>query len=168
MGAGGPLNLKDPAMPNVVAVLKAEIRRLAKREIRAEVGRTKQAVVQQRHEIALLKRELQEQARKIAFLQGKEQERLGQAPAAEEPLSGIRFSARSVRAQRRRLGLSEEDYGKLVGVSALTVYSWELGKFRPRKAQLAALVAVRGLSKREAQRRLELLAEAPRKARKPK
>jgi DNA-binding transcriptional regulator YiaG len=152
-------------MPNVATVLKAEIRRLAKQEIRAEVGRTKQAVVHYRHEIALLKRELREQGKNIAFLQSREQERLGQAPAAEEPPADVRFSARSVRAQRRRLGLSAEDYGKLIGVSALTVYSWEAGKSRPRKAQLAALVAVRGLGKRAACQRLELLAKTSRRAR---
>ncbi|MGD0896243.1 MAG: hypothetical protein ABR915_00320 [Thermoguttaceae bacterium] len=151
-------------MPNVAAVLKAEIRRLAKREIKAEVGQTKQAVVQYRHEIALLKRELREQGKKIAFLREKEHERLGQAPAAES-LEGVRFSARSVRAQRRRLRLSAEDYGKLVGVSGLTIYSWESGKARPRKVPMAALVALRGIGKREAHKRLELLAETSRKPR---
>jgi ribosome-binding protein aMBF1 (putative translation factor) len=156
-------------MPNVAAVLKAEIRRLAKREIKAEVGRTKQAVVQYRHDIALLKRELREQARRIAFLGAQGQEQAGQPPADGDEPSGIRYSARSVRAQRRRLGLSAEDYGKLVGVSALTVYSWESGKARPRKAQFAALVAVRGIGKREALGRLERHAEAARRPRrKPK
>jgi DNA-binding transcriptional regulator YiaG len=58
-------------------------------------------------------------------------------------LATVRFSAKSVRSQRRRLGLSAEDYGKLVGVSPLTIHHWEQGKARPRKAQLAALVAVR-------------------------
>jgi len=57
----------------------------------------------------------------------------------------------------RRLGLSAADYARLVGVSSLTIYNWEHGKSRPRKEQLAALVAVRGIGKREALRRLELL-----------
>jgi len=55
-----------------------------------------------------------------------------------------------VKAQRSRLDLSAADYGKLVGVSGLTIYNWEHEKARPRKAQLAALVAVRGIGKREA------------------
>ncbi|MGD0899089.1 MAG: hypothetical protein ABR915_14720 [Thermoguttaceae bacterium] len=71
-------------MPKVAAELKAEIRRLAKREIEAEVGQTKQAVVRYRHEIALLKRELREQGKKIALLRGKKQERLGRVRAAAE------------------------------------------------------------------------------------
>ena len=50
-------------------------------------------------------------------------------------------------------------YGKLVGVSPLTIFNWEKGKNRPQAAQLAALVAVRGIGKREAMQRLKLLAE---------
>jgi transcriptional regulator with XRE-family HTH domain len=49
------------------------------------------------------------------------------------------------------------DYARLVGVSPLTIYNWENGKSRPRKVQLAALVALRGIGKREAQAKLELL-----------
>ncbi|MGD0898870.1 MAG: helix-turn-helix domain-containing protein [Thermoguttaceae bacterium] len=145
-------------MPNVATVLKDEIRRLAKREIKAATSTTKQAVAQYRSDIAKLKRELQQQQRKMAFLEAQERKRLGQPQAAkEEDLEGIRYSARSVRAQRKRLGLSAEDYGKLVGVSGLTIYTWEHGKARPRKAQIAGLVAVRGIGKREAMKRLEVL-----------
>jgi len=145
-------------VPNIAAVLKDEIRRLARREIKAATSTTKQAVVQYRSDIAELKRDLQQQQKKTAFLEAQEQKRLGQPQAAEEgELEGVRHSARSVRAQRKRLGLSAADYGKLVGVSGLTVYTWEHGTYRPRKAQLAALVAGRGIGKREALKRLEVL-----------
>jgi len=60
--------------------------------------------------------------------------------------------------------LSAADYGKLVGVSGLTVYHWEHGKSRPRKAQLAGLVAVRGIGKREAVAKLEVLKAQRRRA----
>jgi DNA-binding transcriptional regulator YiaG len=144
-------------MPNIATVLKDEIRRLAKREIKASTSSTKGAVAQYRRDIAKLKREMRSQAKEIAFLKAQERKRLGQAPAAEEPLEGVRFSARSVRAQRKRLGLSAEVFGKLVGVSGLTIYHWERGKSRPRGANLAALVAIRELGKREAAKKLELL-----------
>jgi DNA-binding transcriptional regulator YiaG len=144
-------------MPNIAAVLKDEIRRLAKKEIKAEIGTTKNAVVQYRKDIAKLKRLVQAQQREISFLKTQEQKRLGQQPTAEEPIDNVRFSARSVKAQRNRLKLSAEDYGKLVGVSALTIYSWEQGKSRPRNAQLGRLVAVRGIGKREALAKLEVL-----------
>jgi DNA-binding transcriptional regulator YiaG len=144
-------------MPNIAAVLKDEIRRLAKKEVKAEIGTTKNAVVQYRKDIAKLKRLVQAQQKGISFLKAQEQKRLGQQPSTEEPIDNVRFSARSVKAQRNRLKLSAEDYGKLVGVSALTIYSWEQGKSRPRNAQLSRLVAVRGIGKREALAKLEVL-----------
>ena len=146
-------------MANLADALKEEIRRLARKEIKAETGATKQAVAQYRKEIASLKRQVREQEKKIAFLEDQEKKRLEEPQTSEEELENIRFSARSVAAQRKRVGLSAADYAKLVGVSSLTIYNWENGKTRPRKEQLAALVAVRGIGKREALKRLELLGE---------
>jgi len=40
------------------------------------------------------------------------------APAAKEP-EGVRFSPKWVAADRRRLGLSAADYGRLVGAAML-------------------------------------------------
>jgi len=144
-------------MADLAGALKEEIRRLAKKVVRAETGSTKQAVAQYRREIAGLKRQLRQQEKKIAFLEDRERARLGQPEATGDVAEGARFSARSVTAQRKRLGFSAADYAKLVGVSPLTVYNWEKGKTRPRPEQLAALVAVRGIGKREALARLELL-----------
>jgi DNA-binding transcriptional regulator YiaG len=144
-------------MANLAAAMKEEIQRLARKEIKAQTGSTKQAVAQYRREIASLKRQMREQDKKITFLEGQERKRVEAPQADEEVVESARFSARSVKAQRERLGLSAADYAKLVGVSSLTIYNWEKGKSRPRKEQLAALVAVRGIGKREALRRLELL-----------
>ena len=145
-------------MPNIAAVLKDEIRRLAKREIKAATSTTKQAVVQYRHDIAKLKQLVQGQQKEISFLKTQEQKRLGQPQTKDEgELEGVRHSARSVRAQRNRLKLSAADFGKLVGVSGLTVYNWEHDRVRPGKDNLAALVAVREMGRREVMAKLELL-----------
>jgi len=133
-------------MPNIAGVLRQEISRLAKKEVKAQVGKTQRASAQYRRDIANLKRLLSQQEREIKVLKRQN----GQPPKEDEPLDTVRFSARSVKAQRSRLGLSAADYGKLVGVSGLTIYNWEHDKSRPRKAQLAALVTVRGIGKREA------------------
>ncbi len=145
-------------MANLAAALKHEIRRLARKEVRAETGKTKQAVAQYRRDIARLKQQMRAAEKKVAFFETQERKRLGKAPAvAEGPQEGTRFSARSVKVQRARLKLSAAEYAKLVGVSPLTVYHWEHGKSRPRSAQFAALVAVRGMGRREALAKLELL-----------
>jgi DNA-binding transcriptional regulator YiaG len=149
--------IKESPMPNLAAAIKEEITRLAKKEVKSQTGATKQAVAQYRRDIANLKRQVRKQEQKIAFLETQEKKRLEVPPSAEETSEGVRFSARSVKAQRVRLGLSAADYAKLVGVSSLTIYNWEQGKTRPRQEQLASLVAVRGIGKREALKRLELL-----------
>jgi predicted transcriptional regulator len=81
---------------------------------------------------------------------------VSQAPAPKK-VEGIRFRADGLKSHRARLGLSAADYGRLVGASGLSVYHWESGKARPRKEQVAKLASVRGIGKREAVRRLELL-----------
>ncbi|NLX56428.1 MAG: helix-turn-helix domain-containing protein [Planctomycetaceae bacterium] len=144
-------------MSSLAATIKQEISRLARKEVKAQTGATRQAVAQYRRDIANLKRQLRQQEQKIAYLEAQEKKRL-EAPAVnKEVVERARFSARSVRAQRERLGLSAADYGKLVGVSSLTIYNWEHGKTRPRQEQMKALVAVRGIGKREANKRLELM-----------
>ena len=147
-------------MSNMAVVLRDEIRRLARKEIRLMVGTTQKAVAQYRKEITNLKRQVSKQEKSVTQLKRQLSERQEQPATEEEPLEGIRFSARSVRAQRQRLGLSAADYGQLVGVSALTIYNWESGKSRPRQAQFAALVAVRGIGKREAAERLASIGKA--------
>ena len=149
-------------MPNIAGVLREEIRRLAKKEIKTEVGTTRRAAVQYRRDIAKLKRLVGQQDKEIKHIKKRLQQQQNQSQPTEEQLEGVRFSARSVKAQRQRLGLSAADYGRLVGVSGLTIYSWEHEKARPRKALLAALVAVRGIGKREALVKLAEL-EAARK-----
>ena len=143
-------------MTSLTVALKDEIRRLARKEIRQQTGPTSQAVARYRREIAQLKRQARNLEKKIGFLENQERKRIG-TDGVQEINGNARFSARSVQAQRQRTGLSAADYGRLVGVSALTIYNWESGKTRPRKEQLAALVALRGIGKREAQVRLELL-----------
>ena len=151
-------------MPNIAGVLKDEIRRLSKKEIKAQVGKTQRAVVQYRRDIAKLKRLMSQQEKEIKLLK-KRTEGPDQPQPDQNEMEGVRFSARSVKAQRQRLGLSAADYGKLVGVSGLTIYNWEHEKARPRKAQLAALVAVRGIGKREALMKLAELGAAKKKPR---
>jgi DNA-binding transcriptional regulator YiaG len=139
-------------MPNLAATLKDEIRRLARKEIRLQMGATRRAAVQHRREIAKLKKQLLLQQRAVAALKVQSQEP-PKEPSEETGIpAGSRFSARSVRAQRRRLKLTAAQYGKLIGVSAQTVYLWERGKVRPAKARFAALIKARALTRRDALR----------------
>ena len=67
---------------------------------------------------------------------------------------GPRFSPIWVASHRRKLGFTAAEYALLVGVSPLTIYSWEKGNSRPRARQLERLAALRGLGIRAARARL--------------
>ena len=144
-------------MPNLMKVLNQEIRRLARKEIRAQLSVTRRTLVKFGGEIAELKRRLQAQQKQLASLQSSRERRTAIPQVSGQELSGGRFSPRSVRSHRKRLKLSADDYARLVGVSMQTIYHWEQGKSRPRKSQLAALVAIRGIGRREALKRLRVI-----------
>jgi DNA-binding transcriptional regulator YiaG len=140
-------------MPNVNAVLNLQIRRLARREITAGIRPVKKAAGHYRREIAALKREVAQLNKAVGELKKQVPEQpLPLAPP--EALQKARLRIDGLKAHRQRLGLSAKDYGKLIGVGALTIYNWEAGKSKPRRSQLPRIVAVRGIGKREALRRL--------------
>ncbi len=143
-------------MPNLTSVLREEIRRLARKEIRSEVGTTKRQSAQHRRDIAALKRFTDAFERRVSFLERQEKKRVRTDKPDSVP-EGTRFSPKWLKAHRKKVGLSAADYGELIGVSGLTIYNWEQGKAKPRDKSLASLAAVRGLGKRETWKRLDML-----------
>ena len=143
-------------MPNIAAVLKEEISRLARKEIRSETGSLQKASAQYRREIAALKRQVTGLQRQVALLERKVLAEPIAKPDSKDN-TRIRFTAKGLRAQRKRLGLSAGEYAKLVGVTPQSIYNWERESARPRKQQVAVLAALRGIGKKEAKARLSQL-----------
>jgi DNA-binding transcriptional regulator YiaG len=141
---------------NLNRALKEEIERVARKLVRSETMSTRRAVARHRTDIAALKRSVSSLQKKVKLLEKQEKRRLVARPSPKLA-EGARFSPARLKRHRERLGLSAADYSRLVGVHQITIYNWEQGKSRPRKEQLAALVAVRGLKKREARMRLAML-----------
>jgi DNA-binding transcriptional regulator YiaG len=138
-------------MSNLATTLKEEISRVARKEVRRETMALKKASAAYRSEIAALKRRALELERQLRLL-GKRTERSAPTAANDEDSisQGVRFSARSMASQRRRLGLSAAECGLLIGASAQSVYNWEEGRARPRAQHLPAIFALRSLGRREA------------------
>jgi DNA-binding transcriptional regulator YiaG len=136
-------------MPNVASILKDEIVRLARKELRHETAGLKKASAQYRSDIAALKRRVVELEKQLSRAEGKAPSK-GTAEPAPEQASTVRFSAKGLATQRQRLGLSAAEVGGLLGVSAQSIYNWEAGKTRPRQQQLVALASLRGMGKRQA------------------
>ena len=161
-------------MANLANALKEEVGTLVRKELRRQTADADKARAQYERDIATLKREVQEleralsssdtppggpavtrkktsgDAASIRQAANAASASAGQSP--QDPLSGD-----ALKAHRERLGLSGDNYGKLVGVSELSIYNWEHGKARPRKSSVEALMAIRRIGKREAGRRLAAL-----------
>lgn len=136
--------------------LKSEISRLAKKEVRAETQALKKASVHYRSEIAALKRRiagLEAQVKKLG--KGAGRGRTANADASEESGPSLRFRVAGFAALRKKLGVSAAEMGKLLGVSAQSVYHWETGKTKPRASQLVAIAAVRKMGKKTVAAKLE-------------
>ena len=146
-------------MPNMAVLLREEITRLARKEIRGQTNGLKKASVDYRKKIAEMKNQISELQRKVTSLEKQVQKSSRTQPTASAKSRGVRFSAKGLRSNRERLGLSASDFGKLIGVTGQTVYKWEQEASRPREQQVAALATVRRMGKREAQKRLEELSK---------
>ena len=154
-------------MPNIAVTFRQEITRLARREIRSQMQGLRKASAQFRRDIAELKRHASKLKSETARLERRVRNDV--APRIPEADSvRVRFTAKGVVSQRRRLGISAADYGKLIGVTGHTIYQWEHGASRPRRAQLIALASVRGLGRREALARLAQVREKSPRRRTPK
>jgi DNA-binding transcriptional regulator YiaG len=149
-------------MPNIAAVLKEEISRLARREIRRQTNALRKASAQYRKDIADMKRRVSDLQRKVVPLEKKVLKNVP-SQTAEADANHVRFTAKGLRSQRMRLELSAANYGKLIGVAGRTIYSWEGETSRPRKSQLARIASLRHVGKRDARARLEQLAGGGRK-----
>jgi DNA-binding transcriptional regulator YiaG len=147
-------------MPNIATVFKAEITRLARKEVRENSDGLRKTVATQRTEIANLKHRLQGLESVVKKL-AKAQSKISAPPAVlesskpgESDGAGLRFRAKGMAANRKRLGLSAADFGLLVGATGQSVYAWESGKAKPRPEALAAIAALRGIGKLDAETRL--------------
>jgi len=141
-------------MANYQTSFRQEVRRIARKEIRSELKSTKQAVSRYRSEIAALKRKHKELERLIKALQSREEKKSRADSADVEQPKRRRYSVGSLKSQRKKSGLSQADYAKLVGVSAATILNWEGGKTKPDDERFQKLVSLRGISKKEAQKRI--------------
>ncbi|HSV54024.1 MAG TPA: helix-turn-helix transcriptional regulator [Burkholderiaceae bacterium] len=141
-------------MPNLVAALKGEIARVARKELRGELDHLRKSTAQYRSEIASLKRRIIALEQQTKRLGKTATSKAASALPAESESVKLRFRTDGFATLRKKLGLSAEAMGKLIGVSGQSVYKWEAGKAYPRASQLQAIAAIRKLGKREALARL--------------
>lgn len=135
--------------------LKAEIARIAKKSGKAETAELKKASSKYRSEIAELKRRiaaLESSINRVAKQAGKAAK--SGAAANTEEKDKLRFRQDGFITLRKKLNLSANEMGQLLGVSGQSIYKWEQGKAKPRASQLPAIAAARKMGKKEVMAKL--------------
>lgn len=146
-------------MPNIAAVLKDEIARIAKKEAKRicsplakTVATLKKTIASQRKQIAELQATLAKQQK------SHESDETFVKEKAEE-FGKSRLGAKNIAKLRKKLDLSRAEMAKLIGASANSIFFWESGNVTPRASAKAKILALRKLGKREISKRLATLAE---------
>lgn len=130
-------------MSNIAKVLKVEIQRIVRREIT-------QLAAAQKQGLAVLKKANAEYKRRIAALekQAKQQASVAQRTACvEAPDAGVpddmRVTAKALKSMRKRLGITQTELAKLLGVSMQVVSVWETkkGRVQIRKEKVRTALA---------------------------
>jgi chromosome segregation ATPase len=98
-------------MPNIAALLKSEIARVARKEVRAETQSLKKAVATYRSEIAELKKRTQALEQELRRVAKAAQKAAPAVDVVEELRPVLRFSAKGFASHRKSLGLSAADCG---------------------------------------------------------
>jgi len=128
-------------VPNFMAELRREIRRLARKETKQEVGSLRKQVTAMRRRVAESNRQIRDLE---ARLRVASRQAVGRGRSAmtldhgdeEEDGKQVRFSPRWVKKHRKKLQMSRRVYAQLLDVSPQTIMGWESGRTRPRRGAL--------------------------------
>jgi len=143
---------------NIAQVLKLEISRISKREAKLLTSTTRSTAIILKKTTADLKNRMALLEKSNKELQ-KQVESLVQAipKPVEEPDVRAWISGKGVKYLRKKLGITQIELAKLTKVSLSAVVQWERkpGMLKLRDATKKAILAVRGIGKAEARKRLD-------------
>jgi len=142
-------------MGKLEGIIKTEIVRLAKREMRRisvplakDVRLIKGTVSKLRHSVQSIERFANRQEAAL-----RKEKVILEAPPEEVKES--RFSPRLIRTLRKRLGITQKELAKLVGVTVGAIHQWESGTFEPRDQKKSMMVSLRKMGRREVRNLLQ-------------
>jgi DNA-binding transcriptional regulator YiaG len=157
-------------MGKLEGMIKSEIVRLAKREIRKIARPLSRDVRSMRSTVSQLRKTVLALQRLTARQESESRKEKVLLEAAPEEVKKSRFSPRLIHTLRKRLGITQKEMATLTGVTVGAIYQWEQGMFEPRGQKKGMLVALRRLGRREVRKLLEerRSAIAEKKVRRPK
>lgn len=154
-------------MTNFVQAFKDEIRRLARKEARIALSRVRRNSVRVRKAAAELKRRVSALERANKLLSRELVRCSSGSSAVQAPVEAKgRITAKGVRSLRRKLGLTRDEFARLLETTSQSVYLWEKknGALSLRQGTGARYLALRGIGAREARQRLAEMKPVRRKA----
>jgi len=140
-------------MGKLEGIIKEEIIRLAKREMRMKF-------VPLRRDVRSLKITISELRKSVSSLQkvaSQQKNQVGPQPVPEvtsEDMVKARISPRLIKSLRKHLKVSQRELAKLAGVTVGAVFQWEKGKFEPKDDKKKILIGLRKLGRQEARKLL--------------
>ena len=143
-------------MSKLMIAMKDEIRRIARKEIKSSIGGLKKDRSMLRRAVAELKRQVKAGRKTVDALAEAVARQAQQVALPETREDKARITAKGVRALRRKLKLSQADFGKLVGVNGITILKWEhqSGPLKLRQMSRQAYLAIRSIGVKEANLRI--------------
>ena len=154
----------DAGMTTFAEILKKEIARVARKELREEITSLRKLSTTQRSDLSALKKEVKSLQSSLKKL-----EKLRAAPSSSgsltkplpadksipdtprgKPGRKVTFTAERLKAQRARLGFTQEQMAQLLGVSGLSIWKWESGGAAPRPSRVPDILKKIAMGKREA------------------
>ena len=142
-------------MAKMESIIKSEIIRLAKMELRKVSVPLKRDVWQLKSVVSKLRQSVPKLERFVAQQQKEMRKRKLPLEATDEELKASRFSPRLLRGLRKHLGISQKELAVLAGVTVGAAHLWESGKFRPKDEKRRILVALRKLGRGDVKKLLE-------------
>jgi len=140
--------------PSLAVAMRLEIRRLAGRELQKALRplrRLQRQLKALRLETRGHRRALASVDRRMGRMRDRilSQRRFGPPGRRGRPLSGS-----SIRLLRERLHMTREQFARLVGVSAGSIFGWESGRTVPRNRSLERVQELRKMGVKKARARL--------------
>ena len=145
-------------MSNVVKILKAEIARISKKEAKSAaqaIGKSntwlRKTVADFKKRLVVLEKENKRLTAAMKKYQMAQPEKVGQEEGEK-----ARFTSKGIHSLRKKLRLSQADFGKLLGTTPHSVYLWEkrIGALNLRDKTKAAILSIRGLGPGEAREKM--------------
>ena len=149
-------------MGKIETALKAEIARLARKETRAAVAPLAAEVRRLKKRVAQLTKTSAEASRTSKTTARLVKAQPIQLSVSKTESQSSRLSPTLIKKLRKRLGISQAELAKLVGVSPVAVQFWESGRTKPTQENRSAIVALRKHGKRDIQALLEAKEHPPR------